>query len=556
MPALVEKTMKPGETINVEKTYHLDALPGAADIIIAIDTTGSMAAAIAQAKAQATQLCNDVVAAIPGARFAVMDFKDVGDRPATQGVLILTPAFTPSCADVQVAVNTMSASGGGDFAEAYNWVFNKAYNDPAHPDPAAVALDASRNPAAVQFLVVLGDAPPHNVPAPTVSPSCGLQSPADVGVDSTRETGGLSANDITLLMIRYNNSIPLSCYQGLAGATGGTAVNAGGDLSNDIINQIRAAAAHIDEAHLAVVGPCDLNITFSPTSYTNVTAPADLHFTETITVPTNLPMGKHHCVVQGYADGTPRGNPENVDILVTAGPPATLQFRPEDKVATNPVDTEHCVTAVVRDILLQPVEGVTVRFTVTGSVNTSGSATTNAAGEATFCYNGPPLPGADVIHAYADTNNNNNQDPTEPFDNATKAWVLPVSTPGCEVKITNGGWITASNGDRANFGGNAQVGATVGDVSGNEEYQDKGPAADVNVHGGVLVVICTSTTEATIYGQASVNGSGSYYYRIRVQDNGEGGKGVDKYGILVGTAPPYASGDQTLQGGNVQIHKS
>ena len=242
-PNPVNVTLQAGASTTVHKTLHLDALPGAADIIIAIDTTASMSAAIAQAKAQATQLCTDVQNQIPGARFAVFDFRDVPDRPATQGVLILTPVFTSSCAAVQTAINTMSAGGGGDIPEAYNWVFNKAYNDPTHPDAAAIALDASRNPAAVQFLVVLGDAPPHNSPAPSVAPACGNTPPADAGVDSTREIAGLNANDITLLMINYGNQ--LSCYSQLAGATGGTAVNAGGDLSNDIISQIRAAAAHI-----------------------------------------------------------------------------------------------------------------------------------------------------------------------------------------------------------------------------------------------------------------------------------------------------------------------
>jgi hypothetical protein len=53
--------------------------------------------------------------------------------------------------------------------------------------------------------------------------------------------------------------------------------------------------------------------------------------------------------------------------------------------------------------------------------------------------------------------------------------VLPVTTPGCEIKITNGGWIIAMNGDRASFGGNAKADAD-GNVTGNEEYQDHGPA--------------------------------------------------------------------------------
>jgi hypothetical protein len=83
------------------------------------------------------------------------------------------------------------------------------------------------------------------------------------------------------------------------------------------------------------------------------------------------------------------------------GPPATLTLTPP--AASNTVDTQHCVTATVRDAFGSPTPGVVVRFTVTGSVSDSGSATTNASGQATFCYQGPPLPGADAIGAYADT---------------------------------------------------------------------------------------------------------------------------------------------------------
>jgi len=234
-----------------------------------------------------------------------------------------------------------------------------------------------------------------------------------------------------------------------------------------------------------------------------------------------------------------------------AGPAAKLTLSP--KTDTNPVGSQHCVTATVTDRFGNPRQGVIVRFSVTGSVTTSGSQTTNPSGQATFCYTGPPFPGADAIHAYADTNNSNTQDAGEPFDDATKTWVLPVSTPGCEVKITNGGWIIANNGDKATFGGNAKVDAD-GNVSGNEEYQDHGPAQPMNLKGDVLVVICTSATQATIYGQATIDGSGSFFYRLNVEDNAEPGKDADKYWILVDNG--YDSGNQTLMGGNVQIHKS
>jgi Mg-chelatase subunit ChlD len=534
-PSPVNVTLEAGASTDISKTLHLDALPGAADIIIAIDTTGSMASAIAQAKAQATQLCTDVQNQIPGARFSVFDFRDLPDRPATQGVVILTPVFTSSCAAVQTAINTMAAAGGGDFAEAYNWVFNKAYSDPV--------LDASRNPAAVQFLVVLGDAPPHNSPAATVAPACGNQPPADPGINSDSEIAGLNANDITLLMINYGAQ--LSCYQQLAGATGGTAVNAGADLSGTIIGQIQAAAAHIDSVKLVVSGACPpVGISFSPVPpYGPFTAPVDISFTETITAPT-VP-GVYSCTVTAVVDGTTRAV-QTVNVTVTPANPATLTLAP--KTATNVVDAQHCVTATAKDAFTNATPGITVRFTVTGAVNTSGAVVTNAAGQAQFCYTGPALPGTDAITAFADTNGNTTKDVDEPSDTAAKTWILPTSTAGC--KVTYGGRITATNGDGATFGGNAKADG----LKGEEEYQDHGPATDINVHSiNVQAVTCNAAgTSASIFGTATINGAGTFDYRIDVVDNGEPGAGSDTYRI--GLSNGYDSGVQTLAGGNIQLH--
>jgi hypothetical protein len=220
--------------------------------------------------------------------------------------------------------------------------------------------------------------------------------------------------------------------------------------------------------------------------------------------------------------------------------------------ATNPVGTQHCVTATVTNAVGIAQPGVTVRFTVTGSVTTTGSAATDGDGEATFCYIGPALPGADVIRAFADTDNDSLEDPGEPAGVASKVWVLPVTTPGCEIKITNGGWIIADNGDRANFGGNAKADED-GNVSGQEEYQDQGPADPFNLHGNVLAITCgTDSTQATIFGEATIDGSGSHTYRIDVRDFAEPGRGIDTYRMRV---EAYDSGEKTLGGGNIQIHR-
>jgi Bacterial Ig-like domain (group 1) len=241
-----------------------------------------------------------------------------------------------------------------------------------------------------------------------------------------------------------------------------------------------------------------------------------------------------------------------------AAEPFSLVLTPAQ--ATNTVGTEHCVTATVTDEAGQPVPGVTVVFDVSGASTEHGTPTTDSSGEATFCYTGPELPGQDVIHAFADTDGHGTQDAPppplgkEPGDEATKTWIPPASTPGCEVKLTQGGRITTVDGDDATFAGNASVDAE-GVATGQEEYQDHGPAAELDFHSlEIASVVCSEGgKEASIFGDGTVAGSGDFGFRIRVRDEAEPGAGADVYGILI--ANGYASGDQTLAGGNVQIHR-
>ena len=240
-------------------------------------------------------------------------------------------------------------------------------------------------------------------------------------------------------------------------------------------------------------------------------------------------------------------NTSTACATVTPGTPATLVLTPDTD--TNTVDDQHCVTATVRDQFGNATPGITVRFGVTGSVTAGGSRTTSSAGEAVFCYTGPGLPGADVITAYADADNDNVNDaaPADPEDTAAKAWVIPVNMEGC--KVTYGGRITAANGDKATFGGNANGKGP----KGNENYQDHGPAAALHVKSIVIQsVVCNAArTQAGVFGRASVNGSGSFDFRIDLEDLGEPGSG-DTYRIRLSNG--YDSGVQTLEGGNVQIH--
>jgi hypothetical protein len=110
-----------------------------------------------------------------------------------------------------------------------------------------------------------------------------------------------------------------------------------------------------------------------------------------------------------------------------------------------------------------------------------------------------------------------------------------------------------TDGDRASFAGNAQSNGA-GNIRGQEKYQDHGPAKRQNVKSiEIQALTCDATrTRATIFGAATIDGSGAHEFRIDVQDEGEPGVNRDTYRILLDTG--YHSGIQRLDGGNVQIH--
>jgi hypothetical protein len=220
------------------------------------------------------------------------------------------------------------------------------------------------------------------------------------------------------------------------------------------------------------------------------------------------------------------------------------------KSATNMVGTQHCVTATVTMASGSPASGVVVRFSVSGANTASGSSTTGSNGQALFCYTGTNT-GNDTISAFADLNKNGVQDAGEPSDTASKTWTAR-STAGCDAKITNGGQITTNAGDTATFGGEA-TGLASGAANGNEEYQDHGPVNPMNVKSITVTSITCNTqrTQASIFGEATIDGVGFYSYQIDVADNGEPGSN-DTYRIQLNNG--YDSGTHTLNGGNIQIH--
>jgi hypothetical protein len=225
--------------------------------------------------------------------------------------------------------------------------------------------------------------------------------------------------------------------------------------------------------------------------------------------------------------------------LIPGPIPATLMLSPV--ADTNVVGTMHTVTATVKDASGQPVPNVDVRFTVNGSVNTSGPCTTDASGQCSFGYTGPSLPGADLITAHADSDGDGVQDAGEPTGAATKAWVLPTSTPG---QASGGGNIEVA-GNRIAFGFSARSGDNGFEGSCNVVDQ----AAGVMVRCTDVTALVISGNAATVFGNANVNGVATTY-RIDAVDNADPGRGADTFSIH--TATGY-SRSGVLTGGNVQV---
>lgn len=241
------------------------------------------------------------------------------------------------------------------------------------------------------------------------------------------------------------------------------------------------------------------------------------------------------------------------NLRVEPGPPAVLTLAPAS--ATNVVDTSHTVTATVTDAFGNAVPGIVVRFAV-GGVNVgaaepgSGSAVTGAGGAAAFSYVGR-LAGNDVITAFADTNNDGvrQADPAahEPQATASKTWLVPPSTPG---KITGGGAIVDAASAEASFNLNPDKKDASSPLKGRVSYESGGAAARA-VESTVLTALVVSGSSGTVFGTATINGSGAFSFRVDVVDMGEPGRS-DTFRIR--TSDGYDSAASPLIRGNIQVH--
>lgn len=113
-PASVTASIRPGDSFDVLKTVVTPVIPPRPDICFLADTTGSMGGALTNVRNNATMIMNLVRSVQPDSQFCAAQYRDTGDTPEFQ----VDQTVTASTADVQTAVNTWAAGGGGDIPES------------------------------------------------------------------------------------------------------------------------------------------------------------------------------------------------------------------------------------------------------------------------------------------------------------------------------------------------------------------------------------------------------------------------------------------------------
>jgi len=203
----------------------------ALDLVFCIDTTGSMADDINAVKTAANQITGAIVTKIPVSyRLAVVDYKDFNQTPYGDGADYPYRAvlgFTTDTNLVVTAINSLTASGGGDGPESvytalmhcidHNSLAARLSGGLYGASPASLGPGAWRPGNVMRVIILMGDAQPHD-PEPFTNYTLeGIVAAA----------GGAEPKRIVSLLIG-GDANTAGYFGSLAGETGGTVLQAAG----------------------------------------------------------------------------------------------------------------------------------------------------------------------------------------------------------------------------------------------------------------------------------------------------------------------------------------
>jgi hypothetical protein len=120
--------------------------------------------------------------------------------------------------------------------------------------------------------------------------------------------------------------------------------------------------------------------------------------------------------------------------------------------------------------------------------------------------------------------------------------------------ITGGGWIIGDSGQFINFG--AHGGCKHGQFWGHVNVLDHstnppGHLRSTSITGYLFDPAFPNARD--ICGTGVLNDGQTVTFRVRMEDNGEPGAGVDRFGIRLSNG--YHQSTRLLGGGNIQLHK-
>ncbi|WP_200214400.1 VWA domain-containing protein [Micromonospora coerulea] len=311
-PATVDRAANPGASIGIDKVVSTPPIPPKPDVVLLVDTTGSMGPAIANVRTNLQQVITNVRTAQPSAEFAVASYRDEGDGPE---LFRVRQDLTGDASALQTAVDGLSAGGGGDVPEA--WV-----NGLFQVSDGAIGYRSGSS----RIVVLVGDAPSHDPSA---------------GHTLAQAAAALQADDARVLAVNVSGGGGGLDADGqattVAGATDGQVV---GSEPDTVTAAILSGLRDLDVTVAPTVTTCDpgLSVSFDAASRTQQSG-TDVPFTETIAVAGDAAQGTTlHCTVEFLLNGLSGGPAfvEQISVTVNDVTPPTVVVDDQTVEATSP----------------------------------------------------------------------------------------------------------------------------------------------------------------------------------------------------------------------------
>lgn len=364
-PGTVDRSADPGTSIPVNKVVSTPPIPPNPDVVLVVDTTGSMGGAIANVRTNLQQVIADVRAAQPSAEFAVASYRDETDGAE---LFRVRQDVTGDATALQAAVDGLLAGGGGDAPEA--WI-----NALFQVSEGAISYRSGSS----RIVVLVGDAPSHDPSAGHSLADAIAAMQADsaraIAVDVAGGAGGLNATGQA---------------QSLVNATSGQLVGSAPDtVTAAILNGLR----DLDVTVTPTVTSCDpgLSVSFDAPSRTQQSG-SDVGFVENINVASGATQGATlNCTVEFLLNGLSGGPAfvEQIHVHVNDVTPPTVVVDDQTVEATSPagavinypatatdnVDGSLTPTCVPPPGTTFPLGATTVTCTATDAAGNTGSDT-------------------------------------------------------------------------------------------------------------------------------------------------------------------------------------